>query len=206
MSQSTDELTRSELRAIRGHYRRRVWLAFLIRHLLLSRLAGCCSRTRRPARCAVPGSAPDHRQWPDHQGGRLRELCGRPPGSKHDVGSGRPGAQGLAAACQGPRRLPGGQIGLAEARRRWDQTTKVGWPAPTGSTSKPRSTRRPPPPANSPPSPRWIASISWRAVTLTASPALLQETPPDSFVRPLVLCCSPNSRHRPQFLPPHPGR
>src|SRR5215217_7942537 len=30
MSQSTDELTRSELRAIRGHYRRRVWLAFLI--------------------------------------------------------------------------------------------------------------------------------------------------------------------------------
>jgi hypothetical protein len=30
MSQSTDDLTRSELRAIRGHYRRRVWLAFLI--------------------------------------------------------------------------------------------------------------------------------------------------------------------------------
>jgi hypothetical protein len=30
MSQSTDELTRSELRAIPGHYRRRVWLAFLI--------------------------------------------------------------------------------------------------------------------------------------------------------------------------------
>jgi hypothetical protein len=30
MSQSTDDLTRSELRAIRGHYQRRVWLAFLI--------------------------------------------------------------------------------------------------------------------------------------------------------------------------------
>ena len=34
MSQSTDELTRSELRAIRGHYRRRVWLAFLIPALI----------------------------------------------------------------------------------------------------------------------------------------------------------------------------
>jgi hypothetical protein len=30
MSQSTDDLTRSELRAIRGHYRRRVYVAFLI--------------------------------------------------------------------------------------------------------------------------------------------------------------------------------
>jgi hypothetical protein len=34
MSQSTDDLTRSELRAIRGHYRRRVWLAFLIPALI----------------------------------------------------------------------------------------------------------------------------------------------------------------------------
>jgi hypothetical protein len=34
MSQSTDELTRSELRAIRGHYRRRVWHAFLIPALI----------------------------------------------------------------------------------------------------------------------------------------------------------------------------
>jgi hypothetical protein len=34
MSQSTDDLTRSELRAIRGHYQRRVWLAFLIPTLI----------------------------------------------------------------------------------------------------------------------------------------------------------------------------
>ena len=34
MSQSTDDLTRSELRAIRGHYQRRVWLAFLIPALI----------------------------------------------------------------------------------------------------------------------------------------------------------------------------
>jgi hypothetical protein len=34
MSQSTDELTRSELRAIRGHYRRRVRLTFLIPALI----------------------------------------------------------------------------------------------------------------------------------------------------------------------------
>src|SRR5215213_6171866 len=38
MSQSTDDLTRSELRAIRGHYRRRVWLAFLIPALVAAAL------------------------------------------------------------------------------------------------------------------------------------------------------------------------
>ena len=34
MSQSTDDLTRSELRAIRRHYRRRVYIAFLIPALI----------------------------------------------------------------------------------------------------------------------------------------------------------------------------
>jgi hypothetical protein len=38
MSQSTDDLTRSELRAIRGHYRRRVWLAFLVPALVAAAL------------------------------------------------------------------------------------------------------------------------------------------------------------------------
>ena len=38
MSQATDELTRSELRAIRGHYRRRVWLAFLVPALVAAAL------------------------------------------------------------------------------------------------------------------------------------------------------------------------
>ena len=40
-----------------------------------------------------------------------------------------------------------GKISLAEARRRWDETTKVGWAVPTASTSKPRPTRTPPPAA-----------------------------------------------------------
>jgi hypothetical protein len=35
-----------------------------------------------------------------------------------------------------------GRISVAEARRRWDETTKAGWPGPTASTSRPRSTRR----------------------------------------------------------------
>jgi hypothetical protein len=127
MSQSTDELTRSELRAIRGYYRRRVWLAFLIPALIAVAL-GWLLFQDQDAQPGAPSQAapPDHRQWSDHQGGRLRELCGRPPGSKHDVGSGRPGAQGLAAACQGLDEYREGKIGLAEARRRWDQTTKVG--------------------------------------------------------------------------------
>jgi hypothetical protein len=38
MSQSTDDLTRSELRAIRGHYRRRVWTAFLVPALVAAAL------------------------------------------------------------------------------------------------------------------------------------------------------------------------
>ena len=38
MSQSPDDLTRSELRAIRGHYQRRVWLAFLIPALIAAAL------------------------------------------------------------------------------------------------------------------------------------------------------------------------
>jgi uncharacterized integral membrane protein len=49
-----------------------------------------------------------------------------------------------------------GKISLAEARRRWDVTTKVAWLAPTGSTSKPRSTRRPPRPVTE-------ASAAWRS-------------------------------------------
>jgi hypothetical protein len=43
MSQSTDELTRSELRAIPGHYRRRVWLAFLIPALITAAGKWCDS-------------------------------------------------------------------------------------------------------------------------------------------------------------------
>jgi hypothetical protein len=38
MSQTTEDLTRSELRAIRGHYQRRVWLAFLIPALIAAAL------------------------------------------------------------------------------------------------------------------------------------------------------------------------
>jgi hypothetical protein len=39
-----------------------------------------------------------------------------------------------------------GKMSLAEARRRWAKTTKVGLAGADRSTSKPRSTRRRPPP------------------------------------------------------------
>jgi hypothetical protein len=52
MSQSTDELTRSELRAIPGHYRRRVWLAFLIPALR------ACFRPS-PGSCCLPADDAD---------------------------------------------------------------------------------------------------------------------------------------------------
>jgi len=80
-----------------------------------------------------------------------------------------------------------GKISLAEARRRWAKSTRWGWPAPTASTSKPRSTTRPPPPANNttsstrrpelaphvgdrqpglPSSSRWLAGPTVRSMSL----------------------------------------
>jgi hypothetical protein len=95
-----------------------------------------------------------------------------------------------------------GKISLAEARRRWTRRSRWGWPAPTGSTNKPTSTRKPPP-ANSH-HPPWTASIDWRAVTLMSSPALLQKTVPRSpRPPPLGAVLILNSQHWPQPAPPH---
>ena len=52
MSQSTDDLTRSELRAIRGHYRRRVWLAFLVPALVAAALGWLLFQARE-VRCSA---------------------------------------------------------------------------------------------------------------------------------------------------------
>ena len=109
MSQSTDELTRSALRAIRGHYRRRVWLAFLIPALLLSRLAGCCSRTKTP----TPVRRPRQRPGPPSVApspGRSSPRTVWPPSRKQaPCWSGPPRRSRTGGSCSGPRRLPGGQ-------------------------------------------------------------------------------------------------
>jgi hypothetical protein len=81
-----------------------------------------------------------------------------------------------------------GKISLAEPGNGGTRRPRSGWLAPTGSTSKPRSTRKPPPPANRPP-PTWIASVSWHAVTLKACPTLLLETSP-RFSSATAWCCA----------------
>jgi hypothetical protein len=126
------------LRAIRGHYRRRVYVAFLIPALIAVALREAGTMLNRAAQAL--------KDWRLH-------------------------AKALTDYREG-------KISLAEARRRWNKTTKVGL-AGADRFDKPTSTRTPPPPANSHHAP-WTASISWRAVTLMPSRAFLQETVPRS--------------------------
>jgi hypothetical protein len=71
MSQSTDDLTRSELRAIRGHYRRRVYVAFLI-PALIAVAQGLAVARQGPDRIPRRQDQPDRGPTPlglDDQGG-----------------------------------------------------------------------------------------------------------------------------------------
>jgi hypothetical protein len=126
MSQSTDDLTRSELRAIRGHYQRRVWLSFLIPALIAVAGGGCCSKTKTSTPVRRPRQRPRTTVSGPITREVVQELCGRPPGGQHHAG---PGTQALkdwrlhAKALDDYRE---GKISLAKARRRWDETTKVG--------------------------------------------------------------------------------
>jgi hypothetical protein len=87
MSQSTDELTRSELRASAATTAGASTSPFSFRRWSPSPLAGCCSKTTTPTRVSRPRRrASNHRQRPDHQGGRVQELRGRPPTSQHHAG------------------------------------------------------------------------------------------------------------------------
>jgi hypothetical protein len=147
---------------------------------------------------------PDHRQWPVHQGGRLQELHGRLKQASTMLDR-APRRSRTGGSCRGPGRLPEGRIS-------WSRSTAAGMRRPRWA-----GRRRPLRQAGrglqkgrhhllqiaAPP--RWIASISWRAVTPTASPALLQETPPILSFAPLVLCCSPK-QPAPATAPTSPPR
>jgi hypothetical protein len=148
MSQFTDDLIRSELRALRGHYRRRVYVAFLIPALIAAAL-GWLLFLDRAAESREPSQATPQTtiSGPIIKEVASKKLCSRPQGSKYHAGPGRPGPQALASPSKALTHYREGKISLAEARQRWDKTTKVGLAAPTRSTSKPRCTRRPPPPA-----------------------------------------------------------
>ena len=127
MSQSTDDLTRSELRAIRGHYRRRVYVAFLIPALIAVSL-GWLLFQDRAAESGEPSQASPRTTI---SGPITKEVV-----SKNCVAALKEASTMLDRAAQALKdwRLHAkalteyqqGKISLAEARRRWDKTTKVG--------------------------------------------------------------------------------
>jgi hypothetical protein len=127
MSQSTDDLTRSELRAIRGHYRRRVWLAFLVPALIAVALGWLLFQDQD----ANSGESSQATPRTTVSGPITREVV-----SKNCVAALQEASIMLDRAAQAlkdwrlhakaPDDYREGQLSLAEARRRWDQTTKVG--------------------------------------------------------------------------------
>ena len=127
MSQPTDDLTRSELRAIRGHYRRRVYIAFLIPALIAVAL-GWLLFQDQDAQSVEPSQAAPRTTV---SGPITNEVV-----SKNCVAALQEASTMLDRAAQALKdwRLHAkalddyreGRISLAEARRRWDTTTKVG--------------------------------------------------------------------------------
>jgi hypothetical protein len=127
MSQSTDDLTRSELRAIRGHYQRRVWFAFLVPAVVAAAL-GWLLFQDRAAESGEPSQATPRTTI---SGPITKELV-----SKNCVAALQQASTMLDRAAQALKdwRLHAkaltdyrqGKISLAEARQRWDETTKVG--------------------------------------------------------------------------------
>jgi hypothetical protein len=127
MSRSTDDLTRSELRAIRGHYRRRVYVAFLIPALIAAGLGWLLFQERT----AESGEPPPATPRTTIGGPITREVV-----SKNCVAALKEASTMLERAAQALKdwRLHAkalteyqeGKISLAEARRRWAKTTKVG--------------------------------------------------------------------------------
>jgi hypothetical protein len=127
MSQSTDDLTRSELRAIRGHYRRRVWLAFLVPALIAVALGWLLFQDQD----ANSGESSQATPRTTVSGPITNEVV-----SKNCVAAVQEASIMLDRAAQALKdwRLHAkalddyreGKLSLAEARRRWDQTTKVG--------------------------------------------------------------------------------
>jgi hypothetical protein len=106
-------------------------------------------------------------------------------------------------AARAPRRLPGGQDHLVEARRRRDATTTVGLAGADRFDKQAEAYKKATTSCKLAAPPRWIASIGWRAVTPTASPALLAGNPPILSSAPLVLAVPPTaSTGHSSYLPP----
>jgi hypothetical protein len=128
MSNTTDELTRSELRAIRGHYQRRVYLAFLVPAVVAALLGWLLFQDRAAQSRDQPSQAAPRTTI---SGPITKEVV-----SKNCVAALKQASTMLDRAAQALKdwRLHAkaladyreGKISLAEARQRWDKTTKVG--------------------------------------------------------------------------------
>jgi hypothetical protein len=128
MSDSQGDLTRSELRAIRGHYRRRVYLAFLVPTVIAAVLAWLLWENQT-TRSRDQGSQASPRTTV--AGPITREVV-----SKNCVAALKEASTMLDRAAQALKdwRLhakaltdyQNGKLSLAEARRRWAKTTAVG--------------------------------------------------------------------------------
>jgi hypothetical protein len=127
MSQSTDDLTRSELRAIRGHYRRRVYIAFLIPAVIAAALGWLlfqdrAAESRQPSQPAprTTISGPITKEVVSSNCvAALQEASTMLDRAAQALKDWRLHAKALTDYQQG-------KISLAEARRRWAKTTKVG--------------------------------------------------------------------------------
>ena len=127
MSRSTDDLTRSELRAIRGHYRRRLYVVFLIPAVVAVALGWLLFQERT----AESGKPPQATPRTTISGPITKEVI-----SQNCVAALKEASTMLDRAAQALKdwRLHAkaltdyqeGKISLAEARRRWAKTTKVG--------------------------------------------------------------------------------
>src|ERR671919_2641923 len=125
MSQSTDDLTRSELRAIRGHYRRRVYVAFLIPAVIAGAL-GWLLFQDRAAESREPSQATPRTTI---SGPITKEVV-----SQNCVAALQEASTMLDRAAQALKdwRLHAKALthyqqsknNLAQARQRWDKTTK----------------------------------------------------------------------------------
>jgi hypothetical protein len=126
---ATNDLTRSELRAIRSHYRRRVYLAFLVPAVIAAALGwvllqGRSSQARpRPAQ-AAPTTAPVTTQ-PIKEVASRACLAAVKQASK-TVDQAAKALKDWRAHANAMTDYRAGNISLTEARRRWAETTKVG--------------------------------------------------------------------------------
>jgi hypothetical protein len=127
MSRSTDDLTRSELRAIRGHYRRRVYVAFLVPALIAGALGWLLFQDRTaesgqpsPATPPTTSSGPITKEIISQNCvAALKEASTMLDRAAQALKDWRAHAKALTDYQEG-------KISLAKARRRWAKTTKVG--------------------------------------------------------------------------------